>query len=68
VLQSSKIAKANNLDFNVWSHSPDDLLVLTFEILQETRLTEEFQMDPVKLKYDLNCAVLLCSSVWSSFF
>lgn len=46
----SKFTDLLSLDFNVWTYTPDDLLVLSYEMFQELRLIDEFQIIPDVLK------------------
>jgi hypothetical protein len=48
--KSSKLGELNDLEFNVWTKSPDDLLVYSYQIFEEMNLLNEFQIPVDTLK------------------
>ncbi len=49
-VSTSKFSDLLGLDFNVWTYTPDDLLVFAYEMFVEMRLVDEFQIVPEILK------------------
>jgi hypothetical protein len=49
-ISTRKFQDLLSLDFNVWTYSPDELLVLAYDMFAEMRLIDEFQIIPEVLK------------------
>jgi hypothetical protein len=49
-LKGVSMAQLQSLEFNVWSFSPDQLLVCAFDMFQDLGLLDEFRINPQKLR------------------